>query len=365
MPSTTALRRPQLKAAIEVVPASDGRIYLLRGELSGDLAIDDTPFARALLGELAFGDPVEALAERIPGRIAGVGAEEVHSSIDQLAELGLVDDAADDEVLTDSQRTRFDRQLRYFGELMPAGASRADYQQRLLDAHVVVLGVGGLGSWAAYGLACTGIGSLTVVDCDEVEPSNLNRQILYTPADLGRPKAVVAAERLAQFAPEAELRAVARRVEGTADVAALIEGADLVVDAADWPAREIDLWINEACFSAGIPYTSMGQLPPLIRLGPTYVPGRTGCYACREATFRDAHPLYDELVGVKGLAPTPAPTFGPACGIIGSHAAMEAVHALTGICPPATLGRAVTIDLRTWEVGTEDVPRDPACPVCA
>jgi molybdopterin/thiamine biosynthesis adenylyltransferase len=362
-PTPTA-RKPQLKAAVEVVPASDGRIYLLRGELAGDLAVEDTPFARELLVQLAVGDPIEALSERVSADFPGVAPDDVRASVAQLAELGVVDDAADDELLSDSQRERYDRQLRYFGELMPIGASRAAYQRRLGEARVVVIGVGGLGSWAAYGLACAGIGSLTLVDCDEVEPSNLNRQILYTPADVGRPKAVAAAERLAAFVPESEVRSRVMRVESTGDVSGLIEGADLLVDAADWPARDIDLWVNEACFSAGIPYTSMGQLPPLIRLGPTYVPGETGCYACREAAYRDSHPMYDELVTAKGLAPTPAPTFGPACGIIGSNAAMEAVHALTGICPPSTLGRAVMIDLRSWEVSTEAVPRDPACPVC-
>ena len=363
--SPSTIRRPQLKAAVEVVPASDGRIYLLRGELAGDLAVEDTPFARELLGQLAAGDPLEALAERIPARVDGVVGDDVRASVGQLAELGLVDDAADDDVLTAAQRARYDRQLRYFAELMPRGASRAAYQRRLSDARVVVLGVGGLGSWAAYGLACAGFGSLTVVDGDEVEASNLNRQILYTPCDIGRPKAEVAAERLREFAPEAVVRPVVRRVEGSGDVADLVEGADLLVDAADWPAREIDLWINEACFAAGVPYTSMGQLPPLIRLGPTYVPGQTGCYACREAAYRDSHPMYDELVAAKGLAPSPAPTFGPACGIIGSHAAMEAVHVVTGICPPSTLGRAVTVDLRSFETTAERVERDPGCAVCA
>jgi bacteriocin biosynthesis cyclodehydratase domain-containing protein len=358
-------RKPRLKAAIELVPASDGRIYFLRGEVAGDLAVADTPFARELLDELRAGYPLEEVVERVPARVPEASREEVVASVSKLAEAGVIEDAAGDETLTGTEQARYDRQLRYFAELMPMGATRADYQLRLREAHVVVLGVGGLGSWAAYGLACAGIGSLSLVDGDRLEMSNLNRQVLYSEAGCGGAKAQLAAERLLQFNPSIEVRPVQRRLECLADVEAVVDGADFVVDAADWPAYKIDGWVNQACFERAVPFTAMGQLPPLIRLGPTYVPGQTGCHDCREAAFREDYPLYDELAEAKSLAPSPAPTFGPACGIIGAHAAMEAVHYLSGICTPSTLGRAVTIDLRTLAVSAEDVPKRPDCPVCA
>ena len=114
---------------------------------------------------------------------------------------GLVEDAGEYDVLTEHERGRYDRQLRYFADVAPDGLSAPDCQLRLRDASVLVLGVGGLGSWAALSLACCGVGRLTLVDGDEVELSNLNRQVLYSEHDIGRPKARVAAAAIERFNP--------------------------------------------------------------------------------------------------------------------------------------------------------------------
>ena len=96
-------------------------------------------------------------------------------------------------------RARYDRQLRYFGDLAPGATPPSEYQRRLREARVALLGLGGLGSWAAYALACCGVGELVLVDGDRVEESNFNRQILYRERDIGRLKAEAAAEALAAF----------------------------------------------------------------------------------------------------------------------------------------------------------------------
>ena len=94
---------------------------------------------------------------------------------------------------------RFDRQLRYFSDLADGGQGASRAHERLRASRVCLLGVGGLGSWAAYALVCCGVGELVLVDGDVVEPSNFNRQILYRESDIGRPKADAAAEALAGF----------------------------------------------------------------------------------------------------------------------------------------------------------------------
>ena len=105
----------------------------------------------------------------------------------------------------------------------------------------------------------------------------------------------VAADALRVFNPELDLHPVVRRVESAADIEALIDGADLLIETADWPPYDLSRWVNEACTRAGVAHISAGQAPPLLRLGPLYVPGATACHACQEATTREAYPLFDAL----------------------------------------------------------------------
>jgi bacteriocin biosynthesis cyclodehydratase domain-containing protein len=229
----------------------------------------------------------------------------------------------------------------------------------------VVLGCGGLGSWAASALACAGIGSLVLVDDDRVELSNLNRQILFERGEVGAAKVEAVARRLRAFDPDLEVRAVARRVRSPSDVRALLDGADVLVNTADTPAYELERWVNAACTAAGVPHLVAGQQPPLVRVGPLYRPGRGPCHACQETATRSAHPLYGELTAYRRTRPNRAITLGPASAAIGALLAMEVVHLLAGAGAPATQGRAMVMDLRTFEVRWEAFARDPGCAVCA
>ena len=111
-----------------------------------------------------------------------------------LVAAGVLEDAALDAPGLDARSLeRYDRQLAYFGQCLPAGVTRSAAQLRLQDARVCVLGMGGLGSWAALSLATCGIGTIVGVDFDTVELSNLNRQVLYAESDIGAPKAQAAA----------------------------------------------------------------------------------------------------------------------------------------------------------------------------
>jgi bacteriocin biosynthesis cyclodehydratase domain-containing protein len=288
----------------------------------------------------------------------------VRDAIRALSEVSLLEDAADDDRLSPRERVRYDRQLRYFGDLASAGTPVSEYQRRLRDARVAMLGVGGLGSWASYALACCGVGEFVVVDGDRVEESNFNRQILYRERDVGRPKAEVAAEALAAFESACRVTAVPRRLESEREVRHVIEGADFVVNAADWPAHDIERWVNSACFRAGVPSITMSHSPPVARVGPMYVPGETGCFVCQETTYRAGHPLYDELVEQRRGRSSPAATLGPVCAFVGGQAALETLHQLTGLVRPASLGTAHVYDLRTMNVTREEVPRLAGCEVC-
>jgi bacteriocin biosynthesis cyclodehydratase domain-containing protein len=359
-------RRPRLKPTIEVIPDGNRLILMRSGRQNGDIALDGDP---RVLGELlrqldGARGPASILSSLRATVAPTLTAQDLDEALDALAADGLIEDATDDaRHLDPAGLERYDRQLRYFGDLAGAGVPRAAAQARLEAATVAVLGLGGLGGMAATMLTVCGVGTIVGVDHDVVELSNLARQVLFGQDDLGRLKVDAAADRLGQLNARSRFRGIARRLDSTAAVAEVIAGADFVVAAVDWPADRISGWVNAACWAAGIPYVGMSQHPPMVRVGPTYLPGATGCLTCQEAAYRRRFPLFDAARAAIS-DDSPAATYAPACGLIGSLVANEAIAHITGLAPVACLGRSTIIDLTTLAVTHEDVPRDPDCRVC-
>lgn len=336
---------------------ADGDLIFMRATADDVRVVRPSEEERGLIEALDGASSTDDLVARF--------GDPATNAMAQMLELHLLEDAADDEAVPAGERERFDRQLRYFSDVSADGPTPSEAQRRLREARVAVLGVGGLGGRTAWELACCGVGELRLIDGDLVETSNLDRQIQYVEADLGRRKVEAMAERLRAFNSATTVEATFGRIESEAELAEYIAGADVVIDAADWPAHEIEFWCNAACFAAGIPYIAMSQLPPLVRVGPLYVPGMTGCYACQDIRYRREYPLYDTAIAQRRAKSSPAPSLGPPCGVIGGLVAMDVVHHLTGLAEPATLGVGYTFDLRTMEIEREPIVPEPACPVCA
>jgi len=352
------MRRPRLKRTTQQMEAPNGDLYLLRPSAGADVHIEDPdPEGRRLLAALDGTRTKEDLIEEF-------GADEVSDLLAQFEELGVVEDAADDDEIPAAVVERFDRQLRYFSDIT-SGPTAAQCQERLAKARIAVLGIGGLGGWSALNLACCGIGEMLILDFDRVELSNLNRQVLYSEADIGRYKAEAAAERLAGFNSAMKVEPRVQKLDSEAAITETIIGYDLVIDACDWPAHDIERWINAACFAAGIPFVAMSHFPPVARVGPLYVPGVTGCFSCQEISYRRAFPLYDVAVEQQRGKGSPAATLGPACSLIGGQIGLDIMHYLTGLARPSTLGVGHMYDLRTMRVDREPVVPEPSCPVCS
>jgi bacteriocin biosynthesis cyclodehydratase domain-containing protein len=350
--------RPRLKRTIEPIEVPEGDVILMR-TTAEDIRVEQPDGSeRELLRALDGSHSVADLEARF-------GTGEVQETLAKMEELNLIEDAAEEDRLSPAVRERFDRQLRYFGDVARRGsATPAESQLRLESARVAILGVGGLGGRTAMELASIGVGELWLADGDRVETSNLNRQTQYTEADIGNIKVEAMAARLRSFNSAIKATTSAERLESEDQIGEFISGADIVVDAADWPTHEIERWCNSACFGAGIPYIAMSHFPPIARAGPLYVPGQTGCFACQETEYRRDYPLYDIAVEQRRAKTVPAGTLGPACGLTGGLVATEVMHFLTGITPPRTLGAGYTMDLRTFELERYEVVRDPACEVC-
>lgn len=354
----------RLKRSIELFQASSGELYLLRAGTGDDFVLSE-PTSRDLtiLRELANGFATQPAIEACLAR-DDASPDDVAGTLAQLLELGVVERRLDSHVLTAWEEERYDRQLIYFADLAEADDHAELLQQRLGESRVVVLGCGGLGSWTACGLASAGVGELVLIDDDQVELSNLNRQILFRESDIGRPKVEAAAGALHAYNSRLQIKTSQCRIESSEMLDPYLRDADLLICTADWPPYELPRWVNQASIRAGTPYVTAGQMLPMVRIGPWVAPGETVCLECMEATWRDAYPRYEELTRHRAKVTPPAATMGSASGLIGSILATEAIHFLSGATLPASYGAFLLIDLRTMRFEREVVTRVPPCGTC-
>ena len=249
------------------------------------------------------------------------------------------------------ENVRYSRQLGWLSMNSKARGKESEVLSKLRNSSVTVLGVGGLGTHVAWNLAACGVGELHLVDGDTIELSNLNRQLFYTPADIGLRKVDVAAERLQQFNPEMRIRKTHGYLQSIDDIAGVIEGSDFVVRAIDSPLESM-AWVNEACIDAGIPFSGAGFFPQGTIVGPTVIPGQTACLACNAPATA---PRFD-----RGTGGTLAPLVFTTAGILAS----ETINFLGKLGSIQTAGRMLTINAPALNFTFSDVPRNENCPLC-
>lgn len=229
-------------------------------------------------------------------------------------------------------------------------------QVALAKAHVVLVGCGGIGSPALQYLAAAGIGRLTLIDSDTVEESNLQRQTIFSPADLGRYKAELAVEWVRRFDPALEACAIVTRVEA-ANVARVPEGADLVLDGCDNFATR--LAVSDACVAAGVPLTSaaIGRFQGQVANFAGHLPGQS-CYRCFVGDAFDADDC--DTCAADGV-------LGAMAGMVGSFAAMQAIRVL--LTGQAALGEPQWGQLHLFDglapsLRSLRIAKDPECRGC-
>lgn len=245
--------------------------------------------------------------------------------------------------LNDDQLLRYSRQI-----MLPEIGIEG--QQRLWESHVLIAGMGGLGSPVAMYLAASGVGRLTLVDDDVVDLSNLQRQIVHATDALGEPKVVSARRTLLALNPEVRIDCLARRLHGPALIEA-VGSADVVVDGTDNFESRFEL--NRACVAtrtalvSGAVIRMEGQIIVfrLDRLGGP-------CYNCLHAET-GAHAATCAESGV----------LGSVAGIVGAVQATEVVKTLLDVGETLS-GRLLLLDARAMEWRTVRLRRDPSCPTC-
>ena len=245
--------------------------------------------------------------------------------------------------LSKAQVARYSRQL-----ILPeVGVSG---QNRLSEASVLVIGAGGLGSPVLFYLSAAGVGRIGVIDADAVAWSNLHRQTLYETPDVGRPKAVVAAERIRRLNPEISVEAIEGRFDA-ANAKDLVSRWHMVIDGSDnFATRYLE---NDACVLANR-FLVHGGVVNFQGQVMSVRPRQSACYRC----------VFPEPPAV-GSVPScqEAGVLGAEAGLIGSLMAHEALKAILGVGEPL-LNRLVVFDGRLSRFREVPVRRNPDCAVC-
>lgn len=239
--------------------------------------------------------------------------------------------------------------LRYARQVLLPEFGR-DGQRRLSEARVLLVGVGGLGSPAALYLAAAGVGTLGLVDYDDVDETNLHRQIIHGTADVGRAKLQSAADRLQAINPLVTLELHDTAFDAS-NARRLVDAYDIVIDGTDnFPTRYL---VNDACVMTGTPNV-YGSIFRFEGQASVFATAGGPCYRCLHPEPPPAGLIPNcAEAGVLGVLP----------GIIGTIQATEAVKLLTGIGEPL-VGRLLLYDALRMKFRDITLPRDPECPVC-
>ena len=224
-------------------------------------------------------------------------------------------------------------------------------QKKLLNAKVLIIGAGGLGAPAALYLAAAGVGTIGIADADEVDLSNLQRQVIHPTADVGKAKVQSAKETMEAINPDVTVNTYRTFIDSE-NILDIIKDYDFVIDGTDnFPAKFL---INDACVMAKKPFSHAGIIRFKGQL-MTYVPSQGPCYRC---VFKNPPP--------KDAVPTckQAGVIGAMGGVIGSLQAMEAIKYILGVGDLLT-GYLLTYDALKMEFRKIKLPSDTSkCPIC-
>jgi len=245
-------------------------------------------------------------------------------------------------MLTDEELLKYSRQI-----MLPQ--IDIEGQQKLVNAHIIVLGLGGLGSPVAMYLATSGIGEITLIDDDKVDLSNLQRQIIHHSHSQGQLKVESAKNNLLQLNPDLKINMIDQRLDEKS-FGELINGVDVIVDCCDNFATRFML--NRQCFQHHVPLISGAAIRWEGQLTTFLMNGSSPCYRC----LYDEDSFTDQTCAQNGIV-------GPVVGVIGSMQALEVIKVLTQAGDPC-MGKLILFDGLDCSFTQIKYQKKSSCPVC-
>ncbi|GAA4512439.1 MULTISPECIES: ThiF family adenylyltransferase [Nonomuraea] len=361
------MRKPRLKHVHLPTVFPDGRIRISLGQYGVATELqDDAEGSIARILTLMDGTrDIEQICADFVADSPEVERENVREIVEALISEGFIEDAEAEPPANLSAREleRYAR-ARHFYSWIDTVPRESPYtvQSKIKQAKVGLLGVGGTGSAVAAGLVASGIGALHLADFDDVQESNLTRQLLYTEQDIGESKVERAVARLRAMNSLVKVTGSELKATGTDDIAALMADCDVFVLCADEPDPDIKIWTNEAALRTGTPWFVSFYGGPMAVVG-SFHPGETGCWRC----MRGDEDRKKQATGQRDLITHeswPNAVIAASANISGHLCALEIIYHLGGLSTQAR-GRMFHWNFAVWDhVYAVDVVRQDDCPAC-
>ncbi|WP_312756038.1 HesA/MoeB/ThiF family protein [Rummeliibacillus suwonensis] len=260
---------------------------------------------------------------------------------------------------------RFRRVLNFIEDYVSEYEQKIKAWNNIRGSHVVIIGLGAVGTWVAFQLAQSGVRNFSLIDADKVEMTNLHRQLGFGINDIGRNKIDVVQERLLEMDSEISVNKVYRYIDETG-IDEYVKNSSLVVNCADKPTvDQTTLWVGESCMKYQIPHIIAGGYNlHLSLIGQTIIPFQSACVKCFETRLNEVNQIDTSNIRKLHIENRKIGSFGPMCAISASIAAMEAVKVLSRVIKPANLNRRGEFDIYSMDVKYMDISHDENCEWC-
>lgn len=361
------IETPRLKPIVEYY-SSDGNIYFFHRPGIAIQLKDSSRFIACLCSEMdgkkTTADLKQSLSEKFPKETPYL--EKLLSVLDKE---NLLEDTLKNipHYLSEYDAIRWSRNIEFFGSYCTASENKFSYQEKLSQARITVFGLGGVGSNILYNLVAMGVRNIKAVDFDNVELSNLNRQIMYNESDIGKLKTEAARQRISEFMPDAAVEFINSRIINSHDIEEIICGQDMVVAAIDSPRDKIIDWFNLACVNQSVPFIC-GSLDSKFVTYFTIMPGKTGCVECWKASKKESGLIYQDILVKNGFIPAQSSNVGimPLISLVAGFVTSEILKAVTGIVEMQSAGKLLAYDFISSQIMVhEQWNKKHDCLVCS
>ena len=351
---------PKLNSTISVIKNSDTMIEFFKTNTRQQLHIrvsDDT-ILDIVLG-LDGSKSIRQISEEYD-----VKYESVVSLIEYLRKNGIIDNVEDKNEFDNYEKFR--RTIHFIAEYSVSHKNLLDMWNNIRHSKVLIVGLGAVGSWVACNLAQSGVGTLLLMDPDDVDITNLHRQFGYTEEDIGKKKTEALAERLKKYNENLNVITKNDYLDETVLNGFDNMDIDLIINCADKPNVDTtSMWIGEYAMKRGIPHIIGGGYNlHLSLIGQTVLPGKSACVNCFKKKLEEENKIDPQKVKKLMVKNRKVGSFGPMCSLIASMVGMEAIKILTKYIEPSNVNRRGEFDIYTMDIQYKYYERRDDCEWC-